>query len=442
MRKNRNTALAFAAGVGATLVLSHGLTIATAGPLTGYRQLGLFGDIYERVRLSYVEKPDETKMVQSAITGMLSSLDPHSSYMNPKEWSEMESQTKGEFAGLGMEVALQDGLVKVVSPIDDTPASRAGIVGNDLISKIDGESVQGLTLSQAVDKLRGKPQTKVTVTVLRGDNKKPFDLTLVREVIKVRPVKARLEGDVGYLRVTQFNERTTDGLKDGFRQVARDAGGADKVKGYVLDLRNNPGGLLDQAVTVTESFIGAGKVVSIRGRNPEDVQEYDAKGTDLSGGKPVVVLVNGGSASASEIVAGALQDLKRATIVGTRSWGKGSVQSIIPLGPQGALKLTTARYYTPSGRSIQAKGIEPDVTVHEDIPEEFKGKDETQGEVSLKGHLKNGVDGKGGSSAYVPPDPKKDKALKVAVRLVRKGARPTAPLPADQVLVDEEAVQQ
>ena len=420
-----STVAAFALGVCLTTACSHTFPEATASPVEAMRRLGLFGDVFEKVRSTYVERPDEDKLIEGAISGMLSSLDPHSAYLPPKEWKGMREQTRGEFGGLGIEVAMEEGLVKVVSPIDDTPASRAGLLANDLIGKIDDETVPGLTLAQCVERMRGKPGSKVRLTVVRKGTKEPFEVAMTREVIKVRPVKARAEGEVAYLRVSQFNEKTTEALH---REMARLEGeiGRERLRGWVLDLRNNPGGLLDQAVSVGGTFVGEGEIVSTRGRDPDDTQRFAApSGSDRSGGRPLVVLVNGGSASASEIVAGAVQDRKRGTVLGTRSWGKGSVQTLVPLGAQGALKLTTARYYTPAGRSIQAKGIEPDVVVREVVPDDLKGKDETKGEVSLKGHLLNGDDAdKGGSSAYVPQDPAKDTQLQAALELVRKaGAR-------------------
>jgi carboxyl-terminal processing protease len=351
---------------------------------------------------------------------MLTSLDPHSSYMDAKSFQDMQVQTRGAFGGLGIEVMQEDGLVKVVAPIDDTPASKAGILSGDLITAIDGENVQGLSLNQAVDKMRGDVNTNVKLTVLRGPKKDKIDVNLTRAVIQIKSVRSHVDApDVGYIRITQFTEQTFDGLKDALAKIQKDIP-ADKFKGYVLDLRNNPGGLLDQSVAVVNAFIDHGEIVSTRGRNADETQRYNARPIDLSHGKPVVVLINGGSASASEIVAGALQDHKRATVIGTRSFGKGSVQTIIPLGQNnGALRLTTARYYTPSGRSIQAKGIEPDVQVLEDVPDELKGKDDTKGEASLKGHLKNGDDEGHGSQAYVPPDEAKDKALHAAFDLLR-----------------------
>jgi carboxyl-terminal processing protease len=367
-----------------------------------------------------VEKPDEQKLIESAINGMLTSLDPHSSYMDSKSFRDMQVQTRGEFGGLGIEVTQEDQLIKVVTPIDDTPASKAGILSGDIISAIDGETVQGMTLNQAVDKMRGAVNTSVTLTILRGPSKDKQDIKLTRAIIQIKSVRSRKEGDdIGYIRITQFNEQTYEGVKAAMAKFQSEIPN-DQFKGYILDLRNNPGGLLDQSIAVSNAFIDRGEIVSTRGRNADETQRYNARPGDLSKGKPVIVLINGGSASASEIVAGALQDHKRATIVGTRSFGKGSVQTIIPLGQNnGAVRLTTARYYTPSGRSIQAKGIDPDVQVLQDVPDELKGKDDTKGEAALKGHLKNGEEEKGGSQAYVPPDPKNDKQLIAAEDILR-----------------------
>ncbi len=388
-----------------------------------YRQLNLFGEVFERVRADYVEKPDDSKLIESAINGMVSGLDPHSSYMDPKSFRDMQVETTGEFGGLGIEVTMEDGLIKVVAPIDETPAAKAGILANDLITQLDGEQVQGMTLNQAIEKMRGPVNTKIKLTIMRKGQDKPIEVSLTREVIRVRSVRSQVEGDdVGYIRMTQFTEQTTDGLKKAFTDISAKVSN-DKLKGYILDLRNNPGGLLDQAISVSSAFIQRGEIVSTRGRNPEETQRFTAKGGDLSKGKPLIVLINGGSASASEIVAGALQDQKRATILGTRSFGKGSVQTIIPLGSEnGALRLTTARYFTPSGRSIQAKGIVPDIEVLQDVPDDIKAKTDTStmGEASLRGHLQ-GDAGKEqtGSQAYVPPDEKNDKALTMAEDLLR-----------------------
>jgi carboxyl-terminal processing protease len=393
---------------------------AVAAVSDTYRSLNLFGDVFEKVRTDYVEKPDDQKLVESAINGMLTSLDPHSSYMDAKSFRDMQVQTRGEFGGLGIEVTQEDGLVKVVTPIDDTPASRAGVLAGDLITAIDGETVQGMTLNQAVDKMRGAVNTQVTLTIARGPKKEKQEIKLTRAVIQIKSVRSRKEGDdIGYIRITQFNEQTYEGVKNAIQKFQQEIP-ADKFKGYILDLRNNPGGLLDQSVAVSNAFLDRGEIVSTRGRNADETQRYNARPIDISKGKPVVVLLNGGSASASEIVAGALQDHKRATVLGTRSFGKGSVQTIIPLGQQnGALRLTTARYYTPSGRSIQAKGIDPDIIVLQDVPDELKGKDDLKGEASLKGHLKNGDDEKTGSQAYVPPDATKDKQLIAAEEFLR-----------------------
>jgi carboxyl-terminal processing protease len=397
-----------------------------------YRELNLFGDVFEKIRNDYVEKPDEAKLIEAAINGMLSSLDPHSSYMDAKAYQDMQVQTNGEFGGLGIEVTQEDGLLKVVSPIDDTPASKAGIMSGDIITSIDGDTTQGMTLDQAVDKMRGAINSAVDLKVIRGASKEAKEFKIVRDIIKVQSVRSHVEADdIAYIRVTQFTAQTADGLKAAMEKLHADLG--DKLKGYILDLRNNPGGLLDQSIDVVNAFVDRGEIVSTRGRNPDDTQRFNARpGGDLSGGKPMVVLINGGSASASEIVAGALQDHKRATLIGTRSFGKGSVQTIMPLGQDGALRLTTARYYTPSGRSIQAKGIEPDMEILEDVPDDLKGKDDTKGEASLKGHLKNGDDEKTGSQAYVPPDEKNDKQLAAAIDLLHgvKHAAATAPAPS------------
>ncbi|MFL6932642.1 MAG: S41 family peptidase, partial [Xanthobacteraceae bacterium] len=389
------------------------------------------GDVFERVRSDYVEKPDDTNLIESAISGMLTGHDPHSSYMDAKSFRDMQVQTRGEFGGLGIEVTMEDGLIKVVSPIDDTPASKAGIMANDIISNLDDEAVQGLTLNQAVEKMRGPVNTKIRLKIMRKGQDKTTEVTIVRDIIRVRSVRSKVEGDeVAYIRLTQFNEQTTEGLKKAIADMTAQIGN-DKLKGYVLDLRNNPGGLLDQAISVSDAFLEKGEIVSTRGRNAEETQRFNARAGDLTKGKPIIVLINGGSASASEIVAGALQDHKRATVIGTRSFGKGSVQTIIPLGSgNGALRLTTARYFTPSGTSIQAKGIKPDIEVLQDVPEELKARTDTKGEASLRGHLKAEGDEQTGSQSYIPPDPKDDKALKMGVDLLR-GATNNAAFPPD-----------
>jgi len=327
-----------------------------------YRQLDLFGDVFERVRADYVNEVGDEQLIESAINGMLSALDPHSSYMGPKSFKDMQVQTKGEFGGLGIEVTMEGGYVKVVSPIDDTPAFRAGLKSGDLITHLDDEPVQGLTLAQAVEKMRGKVDAPIKLTI-RRQGREPFDVTLVRAVIKIQSVRWRTEDKIGYIRITSFSEQTDIGLIRGVKRIREKLG--SEMQGLILDLRNNPGGLLDQAIKVSDAFLERGEIVSTRARRPDDAQRFNAKPGDIADKMPIVVLINGGSASASEIVAGALQDHRRALVVGTRSFGKGSVQTIIPLSGHGAIRLTTARYFTPSGRSIQAKGIEPDITIEQ-----------------------------------------------------------------------------
>ncbi len=432
MRKTSLVILGAAAGALATLALTQPYAMsvgssARAAASDTYRQLNLFGDVFERVRADYVEKPDDSQLVELAINGMLAGLDPHSSYMDPKSFRDMQVQTRGEFGGLGIEVTMEDGLVKVVAPIDDTPAAKAGVMANDVITKLDDDNVQGLTLNQAVDKMRGPVNTKIKLTIMRKGADKPIEVSIMRDIIRVKSVRSHPEGeDVGYIRITQFNEQTTDGLKQAINDLSNSLGG-DKIKGYIVDLRNNPGGLLDQAISVSDTFLDKGEIVSTRGRNPEETQRFNARPGDMAKNKPVIVLINGGSASASEIVAGALQDHKRATLVGTRSFGKGSVQTIIPLGAgNGALRLTTARYFTPSGRSIQAKGIVPDIEVLQSVPDELKSQTDSKGEASLRGHLKAEGAEETGSQSYVPPDEKDDKALKMAIDLLRGQANNAA----------------
>jgi carboxyl-terminal processing protease len=416
----RATGLVLAGAVSAAIVMQafDGANAATSKADT-YKLLGLFGDVFDRVRADYVEVPDEKKMIESAINGMLTSLDPHSSFMDSEQFEDMTTKTRGEFGGLGIEVTMENGLVKVVAPYDGTPASKAGIMANDFIAKIDATEVQGLTLNEAVDKMRGAVGSPVNLTIVR-EGKEPFDVKLVRDIIKVESVKFNLEGeDVGYIRMSSFTEQSDTGLSKAIADLEKKANG--KLKGYILDLRNNPGGLLLQAVSVSDAFLEKGEVVSTRGRDAEDVERHNAQKGDLSGGKPLVILINGGSASASEIVAGALQDHKRATVIGTRSFGKGSVQTIIPLGNEGAIRLTTQRYYTPSGRSIQAKGIDADIVIEQPLPPELQGKNvSTEGEANLRGHISNEAGGEegGGSSAYVPEDKTKDVQIKAAVDLL------------------------
>ena len=416
------TAGLLAAGAVSGLALAHaaGFALAASGNAETYRLGNLFGEVFERVRADYVEKPDEQKMIEASINGMLTSLDPHSSYMNAKDFAEMNIKTKGEFGGLGIEVTMEGGVIKVVSPYDDTPAKKAGLMTNDLIVKIDGKDVQGTSLNEAVDKMRGPIGTPITLSVMR-DKKEPFDVKLVRDVIKIQSVKYHKEGDdIGYVRISSFSEQSDTGLQKAIADLDKQMDG--KEKGFILDLRNDPGGLLQQAIAVCDAFMERGEIVSTRGRKPDQVERYTATPGDLIHGKQLVILINGGSASASEIVAGALQDQKRATVIGTRSFGKGSVQTIIPLGNNdGAIRLTTQRYFTPSGRSIQAKGIDPDIQIEEPLPPELQGKNvSTEGEQGLNGHLANPNGGQegGGSSAYVPEDASKDDQLKAAVALL------------------------
>lgn len=392
---------------------------AHAAPQDLYKQLNLFGDVFDRVRTEYVEIPEDQKLIESAIQGMLTSLDPHSGYLNAKTFKDMQVNTRGEFGGLGIEVTMEEGLVKVVTPIDETPAAKAGVMSGDLITHLDDEPIMGLTLQQAVEKMRGAVNTSIKLRIKRGQQKDPVELSIVRDIIRIKAVRSREEGgDVGYVRITQFNEQAFENMKAAIAQIQKDIP-EDKLKGFIIDLRNNPGGLLDQAISISDAFLDKGEIVSTRGRQKDNINRVNARPGDVTNKKPIIVLINGGSASASEIVAGALQDQKRATILGTRSFGKGSVQTIIPIGQNGALKLTTARYYTPSGRSIQAQGIDPDINSVQDIPENLKGKDETKGEAGLAGHLKNGENEKSGSSAYIPPDPKDDKQLTHALDLLR-----------------------
>ncbi|MDO8290991.1 MAG: S41 family peptidase [Parvibaculum sp.] len=384
-----------------------------------FRQLDLFGEVFDRVRADYVEPTEDAKLIETAINGMLTALDPHSSYMNPKSYRDMQVQTRGEFGGLGIEVTMENGVVKVVTPIDDTPASRAGLRPNDYITHIDEKPILGMTLSDAVDKMRGPVDTPILLTIVRKGADEPFDVKLNRAIITIKSVKYHREGDIGYVRITTFNEQTGDLLDEAVHTLQKQIG-PNKVKGYILDLRNNPGGLLDQAINVSGDFIEEGEIVSTRGRHSADTQRYNARGGDLTKGKPVIVLVNGGSASASEIVAGAIQDHRRGVILGTRSFGKGSVQTIIPLGADGAMRLTTARYYTPSGHSIQAKGIEPDIIVEQNPDPKSKKRMMITGEAELPGHLavEEGSTEVAGSDSYVPADKKDDKQLLYAIDLL------------------------
>jgi carboxyl-terminal processing protease len=430
------TFMTLAGVAGATSVFNVSRTYSATSPNSEiYRQLDLFGDVLERVRNDYVEKPEDSQLIESAINGMLAGLDPHSAFLNAKSFKDMQIQTRGEFGGLGIEVTMEQGVIKVVSPIDDTPASKAGLLANDLITHLDGEQIQGLTLEQAVERMRGKVDTPIVLTIVRKGRDEPFDMRIVRDVIRIQAVRARLEGDVLYVKVSTFNEQTHTNLVKHVEALKKQLG--PKFKSIVVDLRNNPGGLLDQAVAVSDDFLERGAIVLTKGRNLEETQRANARAGDIAEGKPIIVLINGGSASASEIVAGALQDHKRATIVGTRSFGKGSVQTIIPLGQNGALRLTTARYYTPSGRSIQAKGIDPDIVVENELPEELKPRaaaDRSRGEASLRGHLRGDAakDKKeeSGSSAYVPREAEKDTQLQFALAMAR-GENPVPPKRAE-----------
>ncbi len=379
-------------------------TTQIAGPLLAqetaktsnvYEQLDLFGDIFERIRAQYVEEVDPGELIEAAINGMLTSLDPHSSYLSPKDASKMREQTRGEFGGLGIEVTQEDGFVKVVSPIDGTPAAEAGIEAGDFITHVDGESLLGLLLDDAVELMRGPVGSEIVITVVREGEAEPFDVSIIRDTIQLTAVRARTEGQTAVLRITTFNEQTYPKLKEGLDKQIEDAGGIENINGIVLDLRNNPGGLLNQAIAVSDAFLEEGEIVSTRGRDPADGDRINAKPGDLSMGKPIVVLINGGSASASEIVAGALQDHRRAIIVGTKSFGKGSVQTVMPLRGDGAMRLTTARYYTPSGRSIQALGVSPDIIVQQP-PNKPKEDEEDatlarplRSEADLRGSLNN-----------------------------------------------------
>ncbi len=383
------------------------LTTQIAGPLIAqeagknasvYEQLDLFGNVFDRVRADYVEQTDDKKLIEAAINGMLTSLDPHSSFLSADDYADMQTQTRGSFGGLGIEVSQEDGLVKVVSPIDGTPAAEAGVQAGDYITHVDGESLMGLTLDESVDKMRGPVGSEIVITVLREGETEPFDITIIRDTIKLTVVKTRVEGHAVVLRVTTFNDETFKTLKEDMAKAVEEAGGIDKVTGFVLDLRNNPGGLLNQAIEVSDAFLNEGEIVSTRGRKPEDSERWNAKEGDLAEGKPMVVLINGGSASASEIVTGALQDHNRAIVVGTKSFGKGSVQTVMPVTADSAIRLTTARYYTPSGRSIQSLGINPDIIVEQPRPkpaeETEADKPRTQSsfsrsEAELRGALNN-----------------------------------------------------
>jgi len=395
-----------------------------------YEQLTLFGDVLEQVRRNYVDAPSDKELIEAALSGMMASLDPHSAYLPPKNFEDMQVETKGEFGGLGIEVTMENGLVKVIAPIDDTPASRAGMLPNDLISELDGTPVLGLTLSEAVEKMRGEKGKPITLTVFREGEKEPLEITIIRDTIRIRAVRSRVEGpdkNIAYIRLTTFNAQTTKELKKAFNKLPAETG-KKNLAGYIIDLRNNPGGLLREAISVSDTMLDRGEIVSTRGRNEGDSSRFSARRGDMARGLPIVVMINGGSASASEIVAGALQDHHRAVIMGTQSFGKGSVQSIMPLGNDGALRMTTARYYTPSGRSIQAKGITPDIYAEQELPEELQGR-KGRREADLRGAL-DGKDIDGASNkpaetekrknaiAFVPRETEDDKQLQAAIELL------------------------
>jgi carboxyl-terminal processing protease len=391
------------AAIGGTLAGAI-LTTQVAGPLIAqesqrnasvYEQLDLFGDIFERIRAQYVEEVDEADLIEAAINGMLTSLDPHSSYLSPDDAADMREQTRGEFGGLGIEVTQEDGWVRVIAPMDGTPADRAGMQTGDYITHVNGESLLGLTLSESVELMKGPVGSEIIITVVRDTEDEPFDVSIIRDIIKLTAVRTRAEGNTVVMRVSTFNDQTYPNLAEGLRETVAELGGIENVDGFVLDLRNNPGGLLNQAIKVSDAFLDAGEIVSTRGRDPQDGDRFNATEGDLAEGLPIVVLINGGSASASEIVAGALQDHRRAIIVGTKSFGKGSVQTVMPLRSDGAMRLTTARYYTPSGRSIQALGVSPDIVV-EQPPRRPKSDDDeadkprrTRTEADLRGSLNN-----------------------------------------------------
>lgn len=394
------------AGIGGVLAGAL-VTTQIAGPLVAqeagrnvsvYEQLELFGNIFERIRSDYVEAPDDRALIEAAINGMLTSLDPHSGFLSADAYSDMRTQTRGSFGGLGIEVSQEDGLVRVVSPIDDTPAAEAGVQAGDFITHVNGESLLGLTLDQAVDMMRGPVGSEISITILREGEAEPFDLTMTRDTIKLTVVRSRVEGNAVILRISTFNDETYDALRTELARAVEEVGGIDRVDGFVLDLRNNPGGLLNQAISVSNAFLDAGEIVSTRGRRSEDSERWNAEPGDLAEGRPMVVLINGGSASASEIVTGALQDHRRAIVVGEKSFGKGSVQTVMPVTADSAIRLTTARYYTPAGRSIQAMGIQPDILVAQPrrAPQSEEEESRTQSsfsrsEAELRGALGNEI---------------------------------------------------
>jgi carboxyl-terminal processing protease len=378
------------------------LSTQVAGPLLAqeearnasvYQQLDLFGDVFERIRSNYVEEVDEAALIEAAINGMLTSLDPHSSYLPPRDFDSMQVQTRGEFGGLGIEVTQEDGFVRVITPMDDTPAMEAGVEAGDFITHVDGEALLGLTLEQAVDLMRGPVGSEIVITIVREGEEEPFEISIIRDRIRLTAVRSRLEGNTAILRISTFNDQTYPNLRDGLEEMIEEVGGLENLNGVVIDLRNNAGGLLSEAIRVTDAFLEQGEIVSTRGREPQDGDRFNATPGDMIEGLPMVVLVNGGSASASEIVAGAMQDHRRAVIVGTNTFGKGSVQSVMPMPGNGAMRLTTSLYYTPSGRSIQALGVAPDILVEQrepiELSEEEEGSVFRRNEASLRGSIEN-----------------------------------------------------
>ena len=421
-----SAAVLFGLGLACAPLIAQDQAVAPAetaprSPDEIYSDLSLFGEVFDRIRAEYVVAPDEKKLIHAALRGMLTSLDPHSDYMEPIDYADVQEDTSGQFGGLGIEVQMEEGAIRVVSPIDETPAAKAGILAGDFIVELDGVQVQGLSLDEAVGKMRGPVGTKIKITVVREGVAEPLDFELTRDIIATRAARLTMQEDIAVIRLARFSEQAFPGIRKAIDDAYKQLGKAPK--GIVLDLRNNPGGLVDQAVYVSDAFLRQGAVVLTRGRLDSESSRYDARPDDLDqkiADIPMVVLINGGSASAAEIVAGALQDHKRATLVGTRSFGKGSVQSIIPLGADGAMRLTTARYYTPNNRSIQASGIQPDITVTQDVPDEFKGRDEILGEVALPGQIGGGTQENAtvGSSVYVPATAEEDNQLQFALKLI------------------------
>lgn len=399
-----------------------------------YQDLDFFGQVFDRIRAEYVDAPDEQELIRAAIQGMLTSLDPHSGYLSPDQFLDVQEDTSGQFGGLGIEVTMEEGVIKVVSPIDDTPASRAGILANDYVVELDGKSVQGMSLDEAVGLMKGPIGTKIKLTVIREGASEPLYYELSRDVVATRAVRWEMEGDVAVLRLIRFSEQAYSGIQKAIKDIYEERKGV-APRGIILDLRNNPGGLVDQAVQVSDAFLKQGAVVLTRGRVDTESARYDAKPDELDArlaDVPLIVLINGGTASAAEIVAGALQDHERATLIGTRSFGKGSVQSIINLGPNGGIRLTTARYYTPNNRSIQAAGIQPDIPLIEDVPEDYAGPAESMGEVALPGQIGGGTEGTAtaASQVFVPADKTKDNQLQYAIKLI-EGTETNTAFPAD-----------